>query len=403
MADTARQTLIDFVTRHAIFLGRFSSQVRNKILAALRRSDARLQADLLRRLANVLPEEVNGINWTTRRAQALLDTLRTYEQAILDVSEKTMIPDLQDFAKYEAEFSRDMINVVTQVRLNWVMPSESQLAAVVTSQPFLGKHLRPFLRDIGSVTRAVMQQEIRQGVLEGRTTQQIVRDIEARGIGRTRRELDALVRTSTNHVANAAREKLYAQNLDLIQQVEWVSTIDGRTSIICMSRDGRLYPVDSGPRPPAHPNCRSTTIPHLNPKTTGVDSDIADQGERPFVRDTRTRPEREKAFRKQAKENAGSARWKQLDEKGRRKLIAEERARWTRANVGVIKANTQYSTWLRQQPADFVRDVLGKTRAKLFLDGKLKLERFTDTAGRPWTLEELRRRESAAFKAAGLS
>ena len=56
----------------------------------------------------------------------------------------------------------------------------------------------------------------------------------------------------------------------------------------------------------------------------------------------------------------------------------------------VIKANTTYSTWLKNQPTWFVTATLGKTRADLFLSGKMKLSRFTDMTGRTLTLEELK-------------
>lgn len=42
---------------------------------------------------------------------------------------------------------------------------------------------------------------------------------------------------------------------------EWVSVLDDRTTKICRSRDGNIYVYGEGPLPPAHPNCRSNTIP----------------------------------------------------------------------------------------------------------------------------------------------
>lgn len=50
-----------------------------------------------------------------------------------------------------------------------------------------------------------------------------------------------------------------------------------------------------------------------------------------------------------------------------------------------------------------MEDVLGETRAKLFLDGKLELNGFVDHRGGTLTLAELRAREAAAFKRAGVA
>lgn len=42
---------------------------------------------------------------------------------------------------------------------------------------------------------------------------------------------------------------------------KWISVLDSRTSAICRSRSGKLYPYLAGPLPPAHARCRSTTTP----------------------------------------------------------------------------------------------------------------------------------------------
>lgn len=44
-------------------------------------------------------------------------------------------------------------------------------------------------------------------------------------------------------------------------QYEWVSVLDDKTTEICTSRDGKRYPYGKGPLPPAHVNCRSSTMP----------------------------------------------------------------------------------------------------------------------------------------------
>lgn len=42
---------------------------------------------------------------------------------------------------------------------------------------------------------------------------------------------------------------------------QWVSVIDSKTSDICRSRNGNVYEYPNDPIPPAHPNCRSHTVP----------------------------------------------------------------------------------------------------------------------------------------------
>jgi hypothetical protein len=98
-------------------------------------------------------------------------------------------------------------------------------------------------------------------------------------------------------------------------------------------------------------------------------------GDRPFVADARTRAERERDFRRQAKEEGIS--------------IQEVRQRWADEHVGQEPASTSYQDWLRRQPNGFQDEVLGRGKAELFREG-LPLERFVDASGRVLNLDELR-------------
>jgi hypothetical protein len=61
-----------------------------------------------------------------------------------------------------------------------------------------------------------------------------------------------------------------------------------------------------------------------------------------------------------------------------------------------------YGQWLTKQPVESQEDALGVTKAKLFRDGGLTVDSFTNRNGHIYTLEQLRARDSAAFKRAGL-
>jgi hypothetical protein len=67
-----------------------------------------------------------------------------------------------------------------------------------------------------------------------------------------------------------------------------------------------------------------------------------------------------------------------------------------------VPAATSYQEWLKRQSKEFQEDVLGKTKARLFRDGKLPLDKFVNRLGDELTLAELAGMHSAAFKAAGL-
>jgi hypothetical protein len=76
------------------------------------------------------------------------------------------------------------------------------------------------------------------------------------------------------------------------------------------------------------------------------------------------------------------------------------------AENGPVDANLTYYEWLKTQPAAFQDEALGKTRGQLMRDGGLSAERFgrlnLGRDFRPMTLDEMRKKEPAAFKRAGL-
>jgi SPP1 gp7 family putative phage head morphogenesis protein len=83
-------------------------------------------------------------------------------------------------------------------------------------------------------------------------------------------QAEALVRTSVMAVANQTHLDVYEANLDVISQIQWLSTLDLRTTPICQGLDSKTWdaktyaPIGHSfpfPGPTAHWNCRSTQIP----------------------------------------------------------------------------------------------------------------------------------------------
>jgi len=78
-------------------------------------------------------------------------------------------------------------------------------------------------------------------------------------------QIMTIVRTSINQVANAASQQVYEANQDITKKYRYVATLDTRTSSICRALDGREFEYGKGPTPPQHFNCRSTTVPIIDP------------------------------------------------------------------------------------------------------------------------------------------
>jgi len=353
---SANEHLYDLAVRHQVGLLRYSSQTVRKVIALLNRVDDHLVREIVKR-------GVGDGSFTARRLNLLLEAVRSIIGEAYGRATDTLDGDLKDLSAYEADFQRGMLSRSLPVRFDIIAPTRQQIYAAVHARPFQGRLLRDWYRGLESGAYQRLRNEIRMGFVEGRTTDQIVRSIRGTRAQRykdgvleiSRRGAEAMVRTAVNHTATVARNQTFQENADLIKGVLWVSVLDGRTTAICRARDGKVYPLDKGPRPPAHIGCRSTTSPVLKS-------------------------------------------WKELG------IDLKEAPAGTRASMdGQVPAETTYGEWLARQPKEFQDDVLGVTKARLFRDGGLSMDRFIDRSGHEYTLDELRRREAEAFEKAGIN
>lgn len=343
--------LRDRAISHQIYLLRYESGVVSKILKLLSQADK----DLVKQLSNI------NSSMSIAEVDSRLEGIRNIISASWDEAGADLSKELDSLAEYESNHQEQVIKDSTPVELNMVTPSAETLIAAVESKPFEGKLLKEWIDKLSEDSYIRIRDAVRMGIVEGES----YGDITKRVIGTkalqysdgvtalNMRQAQALVSTAVAHTANEARQTFYGANEDLIKGIQWVSTLDARTTPICRSRDGEIYPVDSGPRPPAHFRCRSTTVPILKSwKELGIDLQEAPEG--------------------------------------------------TRASMdGQVPEAETYQTWLKKKSAAFQDEVLGPTRGKLFREG-MPLDRFVDQSGQQYTLKQLRSKDAKAFKNAGI-
>lgn len=358
MALSANEQLRSEAVKHSIYIHRYSVNTASKILKLLASVDADIVAQIQR-----LDDKVFTSPLTLERINNLLTSVRVINKDIFNKLQNALEQKLKYLSEHEVNYQADNLQKpVVIAEMEVVTPAPATVYAATMARPFTGKLLSEWVSEMETSQFVRMRDAIRMGVLEGQTIPQIVQRIKGtREMGYkdgimevTRRGAEALVRTAVSHTVNVARSQVYEQNHSLIKGVQWVSTLDARTSSICQSRDGKVYPVDSGPRPPAHINCRSSTSPVLKS-------------------------------------------WKELG------VNESELPEGTRASMnGQVAATETYQSWLEKQPASFQDDVLGKTKGALFRNGNLPLDRFVDRTGASLNLEQLKAREPQAFKRAGV-
>ncbi|MGM9512444.1 minor capsid protein [Larkinella sp. GY13] len=337
---TVNEKILDAQIKHSVYLERYKSGVLKKIIGLLNRSEADLIEQIAGRLATIEKRGYDFGQDTTKRLNALLDDIRTRRAKVYDVLGKQLFNEMAEFARYEADFQIKMAeNAGIDVELS--MPSNAQLKAIVTSQPFQGRLLKEWAQGLEQADVRRIQDAVRIGITEGQTTDQIVRRIRGTKAAQyqdgvleiARRDAEAVVRTAIGHTQNRARMEVFNANADIIPGVQYAAVLDSKTTVLCASRDGKVYALDKAPPIPAHWRCRSIYVPYFGP------------------------PEGNRA-----------------------------------SKYGPVPAATTFEEFLKKQSVEFQEEVLGVERAKLFRAGQ-PLSKFVDKSGHVYTLKELARRE----------
>jgi hypothetical protein len=153
-----------------------------------------------------------------------------------------------------------------------------------------------------------------------------------------------------NHVPNQARLATFQENSDIIKAVQQISTLDNRTTDICIAYNNQMWdvetlePIDGAPAfnggPPRHFNCRSTLVPVTKSfEELGIDA---------------------------------------TEQKG------------TRASMdGQVPDDITFDQYLEGKSREFQDELLGERRAELWRQDRITLQQLVDQRGRPLTVEEL--------------
>jgi SPP1 gp7 family putative phage head morphogenesis protein len=340
--QTVNEILRDKTIAHEIYLQRLYSGTTKDIMKLLKEVEKDLVAKL--RVMDMNSE------WSIARIDAQLQSVRAIMSEGYSLIGKELTQQMKDAAVYEQDWQIKAIDDSTPVVLDMTAVAPVTLFAAIESKPLQGKIIKEWIDKLDVDSYARIQDAVRIGLVEGQSYSDVVKRITGTKalqytdgvMALNARQTQALVSTAMAHATNTARDEFYQNNNDLFSGLQWVSTLDGRTTSICQARDGKIYPLDSGVRPPAHFRCRSAMVSVLKS-------------------------------------------WQALG-------IKNPDGR-TRASMdGQVAQTETYQTWLKKKPEAFQNEVLGKEKAQMFRDG-MPLDRFVDASGKTLTLEQLKKIE----------
>jgi len=385
---SANEEYLDAALRHSMELRGFTRGELQRLNKLLERSDRELSIELRKALADMGVKKGAQYSFKTKRFKRMIEELSGMRAAVMAELRSDNKSTFDALATLEAQKELDILNSVVPVEFSFAAASGTLLREIVNSRPFQGRILKDYYTTLSANDKRRLRESIQLGMAQGESINDIVaRVVGTRGaqfkdgaLAITRREAEAIVRTAVNHISNGAREAVWAANSGAFSYLMWVSTLDGRTTLICASRDGKVISTDGSPipaqyealvpqgaRPPAHYNCRSLTVV--------VFSEDGLVGNRPFVVDTRTRSKRTIDFREEAKRRGVS--------------VGQVRNEWKAENVGRVPAKTTFNQFLRRQDAAFQDSYLGKRRGAAYRAGDLNVDQFVDRYGKTLTLKQL--------------
>lgn len=314
-----------------------------------------MMEDLLGKLAK---DDITTFN--KARLSGLIDRAAVTIEKYYDQIEAAQAKNLAGVAKVQATATAQQLeSTYIGIELEASLPTKAFLEKLATDALIMGAPSEEWWQRQAMDVQFRFANTVRQGLVAGETTEQIVGRVAGRGtipgiMDVTKANARSLVHTSIMEVANEARMATFKENDDIIEGVRQVSTLDSHTTDICMAYDGAEFDLDGNGINgttleynggcPRHWGCRSVEVPI-----------------------TKT--------------------FKELG------INAPEPKGGTRASEdGQVPAKTTFGDFLAGMTEAEQNDLLGEGRADLWRDGKITLPQLLDQKGNPLTLEQLRKR-----------
>lgn len=371
----------DLLAQHQMYAYRAGTQAVNEALLDYEAYAQKLRAEMAKQLDGMSQADIRAFtngSFRTAKAKALRDSVNERTQDLIDEFGSAMNNSGIQYAAYESEWLSKTVTALAK-DYETVILKGSEIYSKAMKQPVIGYLFDDTLMDIRDSTKRRIFANMRTNISNGATNDQIVKsifgtkqfDYKDGVLNVLKTALQREVRTVRNHLANTAYEET-TKALGF-KKVQVSATLDFRTCKDCAQLDGNVYDIDDPSKPdlPRHPNTRTVYKPY---------DESFSAGNRPFVIVHKDEDGKFKAAGK-------------LSKSKREKLDYE---------AGQVSGKTTYKDWFARQDASFQREWLGDTKYKLYKEGGMTIDRFTDPTGKTLTLAELRIKDAEAFKRAGL-
>jgi len=343
-----QKSIFDLLLKRQINVGRYGEKKVRDILALLNAADKEI-------LANIA-ERGETKSFTGARLKRILKEIRSMIDATYGELHGKLQDEMHDFAEHSAEFAGSALASQLPVKWSPVSLSREQLLAIVDDTPIaIGPEKRLLLEEIFESMAAHKEEAIRGalrlGMVQGETVPEMIQRLRGTRAEQyrdgllegSRRSMAGIVRSVVQATNNNAAQAVYEKNSEVLNGWVWCSTLDSRTCVSCAAVSGKKRKLNEGPFPPLHIACRCFQLPDIKTWEELGFSDLQEFG----------------AFQRASKD-------------------------------GPVDSEISFGTWLKGQDKETQMEILGKTRRELFISGELSLDKFADSSGRLYSLEELK-------------
>jgi SPP1 gp7 family putative phage head morphogenesis protein len=349
MPNSINTLLARHAVEQSIKVLRYSAGVKQQVSALLSRMERRIVAEMAGRTLT---------DFQDRRYRAMIASVRGLITGTYNDLAPFTDSALRGVMTYVVEDVGSKVRSLTGIDMFGRVADPDWIASIASNSLTQGATNNQWWSRQAGDLAFKFEQQVKLGMVSNETTDQIVRRISgdetfAGVMPQGRANAAALVQTSIAEGANDARLAMYRKNADIIKGVQQLSTLDERTTDICIAYDGAAWDLDGNPiegndlpfdgGPPRHWNCRSTLVPVI----------------------------------------------KSSDELG----VDVEVSPGTRASMdGQVSDKMTFGDWLETKTPEQQDAILGKGKAQLWRDDKITLRDLLDQSGRPLTLEQLKER-----------
>ncbi len=330
-------SLQDIYLLHGINLTRYSNYEARKLQGILDEANKQIKALIIK---------AKGIETKAKYRRVSAEIKRISDELSRQLIGQVKL-DFSELAKAETVFVEKSMRTIG-LTANFELPAPAKVWAAASFSKYAAdgrETFETYLNGLSENFYKTWDIHVRAGYLSGLTAQQINRTVlgsakntDAGQMQVLRRSLELNTRTMIAGMTEEARDSTYRANSRLFSGYRYLGTLDTRTCPVCGSLDGKVFKtLEEAPKLPAHHNCRCLYLPVI----------------------------------------------KGMEEP----LEGDERA----SMDGPVPAGMTYSEWLKTQPEEVQRDILGPARFSLYKSG-MPIKSFAPD-GKTLNLQQLAEKE----------